>query len=55
MTEQITNIPDKGNKKVLIYISTLERLESGNPRTSLFCLFNVSSLCPTQSQSIPKT
>ena len=42
-------------KKVLIYISTLERLESGNPRTSLFCLFNVSSLCPTQSQSIPKT
>ena len=41
--------------KVLIYISTLERLESGNPRTSLFCLFNVSSLCPTQSQSIPKT
>lgn len=42
-------------EEVLIYISTLERLESGNPRTSLFCLFNVSSLCPTQSQSIPKT
>ena len=52
-------IPDQAfidiNNKVLIYISTLERLESGNPRTSLFCLFNVSSLCPTQSQSIPKT
>ena len=28
--------------KVLIYISTLERLESGNPRTSLFYLFNES-------------
>ena len=27
---------------VLIYISTLERLESENPRTSLFYLFNVS-------------
>ena len=45
----------RGFYMVLIYISTLERLESGNPRTSLFCLFNVSSLCPTQSQSIPKT
>ena len=33
-----------GDQKVLvlIYISTLERLESGNPRTSLFYLFNES-------------
>ncbi len=29
---------------VLIYISTLERLESENPRTSLFYLFNVFAI-----------
>ena len=39
---------------VLIYISTLERLESENPRTSLFYLFNysLSLIVKTKTENI---